>query len=128
GAGGDVVVEAGSGDAGKGGELHLRGGTSNRGMGGDVIIDAGDSTTQNSSYEGVIHIGPTSASFVRVGESANKQVKTDVFGDLTVHGNLLTTNDLVYASTYTSYVQVSTTQDGMFQQEVRAPAVTGLDA
>ena len=127
-AGGDVIVEAGSGAAGNGGALYLRGGTSNSGTGGDVVIDAGDSTTQASSYEGVIHIGPNSASFVRVGESANKQVKTDIFGDLTVHGNLLTTNDVVYASTYTSYVQVSTSQDGMFQQEVRVPKITGLDA
>ena len=128
GAGGDVVIEAGSASGGNGGDLKLRGGTSNSGTGGDVVIDAGDSTTQASSYEGIIHIGPTSASFVRVGESSNKQVQTDIFGDLTVHGNLLTTNDVVYANSYTSYVQVSTSQDGMFHQEVRAPKITGLDA
>ena len=128
GAGGDVVIEAGSASGGNGGDLNLRGGTSNSGTGGDVVIDAGDSTTQASSYEGVIHIGPNSASFVRVGESSNKQVQTDIFGDLTVHGNLLTTSDVVYANSYTSYVQISTSQDGMFHQEVRAPKITGLDA
>ena len=128
GAGGAVTVEAGAATSGNGGTLTLRGGTSNSGTGGDVVIDAGDSTTQASTYEGVIHIGPNAASYVRVGESSNKQVQTDIFGDLTVHGNLLTTNDLVFGNSYTSYVQISTTQDGMFHQELRAPKLTGLDA
>ena len=128
GAGGAVTVEAGAATSGNGGALTLRGGTSNSGTGGDVVIDAGDSTTQASTYEGVIHIGPNAASYVRVGESSNKQVQTDIFGDLTVHGNLLTTNDLVFGNSYTSYVQISTTQDGMFHQELRAPKLTGLDA
>jgi hypothetical protein len=127
GTGGDVTIEAGSATSGNGGSLNLRGGTSTSGTGGDVVIDAGDGPT-NSTYEGVIHIGPTAASYVRVGESTNKQVQTDVFGDLTVHGNLLTTNDLVFKTSYTSYVQVSTSRDGMFQQEVRTPKLTGLDA
>ena len=128
GAGGDVTVEAGSASAGNGGSLYLRGGTSNSGTGGDVVIDAGDSSTLASSYEGVVHIAPNSASFVRVGESTNKQVQTDIFGDVTVHGDLVTTSSLVYATTYSSYVNISTTQDGMFQQEVRVPKLTGLDA
>ncbi|OUS44994.1 hypothetical protein BE221DRAFT_49975, partial [Ostreococcus tauri] len=128
GAGGDVTIEAGAAAVGNGGALFLRGGTSASGTGGDVVIDAGDSTTLASTYEGVVHIAPNAASFVRIGESANKQVQTDIFGDVTVHGDLVTTSSLVYATTYSSYVQVSTSQDGMFQQEVRAPAVTGLDA
>ena len=127
GTGGDVTIEAGSSSSGNGGSLNLRGGTSTSGTGGDVVIDAGDGPT-NSTYEGVIHIGPNAASYVRVGEDTNKQVQTDIFGDLTVHGNLLTTNDLVFRTSYTSYVQVSTSQDGMFQQEVRTPKLTGLDA
>ena len=128
GAGGDVTVEAGSAAAGNGGALYLRGGTSASGTGGDVVIDAGDSTTLASTYEGVVHIAPNAASFVRIGESANKQVQTDIFGDVTVHGDLVTTSSLVYASTYSSYVNISTLQDGMFQQEVRSPVITGLDA
>ena len=128
GAGGAVTVEAGAATSGNGGALTLRGGTSNSGTGGDVVIDAGDSTTKASTYEGVIHIGPNAASYVRVGKSSNKQVQTDIFGDLTVHGNLITTNDLVFRNSYTSYVQISTTQDGTFHQELRAPKLTGLDA
>ena len=93
-----MTVEAGAATSGNGGTLTLRGGTSNSGTGGDVVIDAGDSTTKASTYEGVIHIGPNAASYVRVGKSSNKQVQTDIFGDLTVHGNLITTNDLVFVT------------------------------
>lgn len=43
GAGGDVVIEAGSAFGGNGGDLKLCGGMLNLGMGGDVVIDVGDS-------------------------------------------------------------------------------------
>ena len=89
GKGGDVAVAAGNSYTGDGGALVLQGGYSEFGNGGDVIMDAGDSGTGDSTKEGLIRIAPTSASFVRIGRSGSKTVRTDVFGDLTVHGSFV---------------------------------------
>ena len=91
-------------------------------------MDAGDSGTGNSSKEGLIRIAPTSASFVRIGRSGSKTVRTDVFGDLTVHGSFVSTSSMVYQDTYTERVHISTEQDQMIQEEMRVPKITGLDS
>ena len=128
GKGGDVAVGAGNSYTGDGGALILQGGYSEFGTGGDVIMDAGDSGTGNSSKEGLIRIAPTSASFVRIGRSGSKTVRTDVFGDLTVHGSFVSTSSMVYQDTYTERVHISTEQDQMIQEEMRVPKITGLDS
>eukprot|EP00982_Pelagococcus_subviridis_P002053 15842-Pelagococcus_subviridis.AAC.1 len=126
--GGKVNITAGAGTSGLGGDLILQGGNSQQSTGGDVIIDSGDSWTGNSSREGIIRIAPTSASFVRIGRSGTKAVKTDLFGDLTVHGNLTITSSMVYQDVYTERIHITTVQDQMVQSELRVPKITGLDA
>ena len=128
GKGGDVAVAAGNSYTGDGGALVLQGGYSEFGNGGDVIMDAGDSGTGDSTKEGLIRIAPTSASFVRIGRSGSKTVRTDVFGDLTVHGSFVSTSSMVYQDTYTERVHISTEQDQMIQEEMRVPKITGLDS
>ena len=92
-----------------------------------MIMDAGDSGTKDTNKEGLIRIAPTSASFVRIGRSGSKTVKTDVFGDLTVHGSFVSTSSMVYQDTYTERVHISTEGDQMIQEEMRVPKLTGLD-
>ena len=64
---------------------------------------------------------------MRIGRSGSKTVRTDVFGDLTVHGSFVSTSSMVYQDTYTERVHISTEQDQMIQEEMRVPKITGLD-
>ena len=128
GRGGDVAVSGGNSYSGDGGALILQGGSSETGTGGDVIVDAGESGTHEESKEGMIRIAPTSASYVRIGRSGSKTVRTDVFGDLTVHGSFVSTNSMVFQDTYAERVHVSQEQDLVIQEETRVPKITGLDS
>ena len=128
GRGGDVAVSGGNSYSGDGGALILQGGSSETGTGGDVILDAGESGTHEESKEGMIRIAPTSASYVRIGRSGSKTVRTDVFGDLTVHGSFVSTNSMVFQDTYAERVHVSQEQDLVIQEETRVPKITGLDS
>ena len=55
-------------------------------------------------------------------------MRTDVFGDLTVHGSFVSTNSMVFQDTYSERVHVSQEQDMVIQEEARVPKITGLDA
>ena len=128
GRGGDAAVSGGNSYSGDGGALILQGGSSELGTGGDVIVDAGESGTHQESKEGMIRIAPTTASYVRIGRSGSKTVRTDVFGDLTVHGSFVSTNSMVFQDTYSERVHVSQEQDMVIQEEARVPKITGLDS
>ena len=128
GRGGDAAVSGGNSYSGDGGALILQGGSSELGTGGDVIVDAGESGTHQESKEGMIRIAPTTASYVRIGRSGSKTVRTDVFGDLTVHGSFVSTNSMVFQDTYSERVPVSPEQDLIIQEETRVPKITGLDS
>ena len=48
-------------------------------------------------------------------------MRTDVFGDLTVHGSFVSTNSMVFQDTYAERVHVSQEQDLVIQEETRVP-------
>merc|ERR1711991_377906 len=124
GTGGKVNVFGGYSDSGSGGEVRLTAGNSKDGDGGDLVLDAGDSQT---AQEGYVRIASNVASYVRIGRSAAKQVPVDIFGDVTIHGNVKTTNIMQFQSEYATRVEITATQNIMAQKELRVPLITGLD-
>ena len=124
GQGGRVALTGGSSVHSDGGEIKVTSGASENANGGDLVLDAGPST---SGVEGYVRIASNSASYVRIGRSSVKQVPVDIFGDVTIHGNIMATNNLAFQDTYSQRIHLTTTQNMMAQGELRVPTITGLD-
>jgi len=95
-----------------------------RSGGSSLSMDAG-----STQYAGVVAIASNYASKVRIGSegTSSGKVQSDFFGDVTVHGNLVITDELTYEEHYASKVHITNEQDLIVQQQIRAPFLTGLD-
>ena len=89
-----------------------------------VAVSAGSSVSIVGAGSGS---GAVSLEASTGGLSLRGNTNLDMYGDTTVHGNLYVTDEMTYSETYSTFVHVTTNQDVIVQNELRAESVTGLD-